>query len=712
MHQLIWLKLINYSIPTLVSRKISSINMKISHILYSGLFAVALGSCSEQPKNAPVETKKVEQPADQKIIGEDGKLYQSEQFADLRVLHYYIPQWDSLAPKQKELVYYLYEAGLAGRDIMWDQNCKHNLAVRHALENIYANYQGDKNNDNWKGIEVYLKQMWAHTGIHHHYNSSKFVPGFTEAYFDEVAKATNTTISADAKKAIFDPNYLAMKVESDVSKDLIANSAVNFYEGVTTAEVEEYYAKLRKPNDRSPIEYGLNSKLVKENGQLVEKPWKVGGMYSTAIEQVVMWLEKAVTVAENPKQASALRSLIEYYKTGDLKKWANFNITWVNAIEGDIDFIQGYVETYNDPLGMRGSYESIVEIKDFEASQRMKVMMDNAQWFEDNSSTAKEHKKEKVVGITYNIVNVAGEAGDASPQTPIGVNLPNANWIRATHGSKSVSLGNIEDAYEKASGSSLLSEFAHDEEEIRMAKEYGGIAGKLHTAMHEVIGHASGKINDGVGQPRETLKNYASTIEEGRADLVALYFIMDQKLVDLGLMPSLEVGKAEYDSYLRNGLLVQLRRVAEGKDLEEAHMRNRAWISNWLLEKGKTDGSIAEVTKEGKLFYDIKDYDKMHANVGELLKEVQRITSEGDFNAAAALADNYGKKVDQAVRKQVIDRAEKFNIAPFNAMVNPELVAERDEAGNIVDVKVNYPQSFAEQMLGYGKKYSFLPLEN
>jgi dipeptidyl-peptidase-3 len=469
--------------------------------------------------------------------------------------------------------------------------------------------------------------------------------------------------------------------------------------------------KMRKPGDRSPLEFGLNSKLVKENGQIVEKKWMVGGMYSEAIEQVVMWLQKAEAVAENDKQAAALRSLIEYYKTGDLQKWANFNITWTRATEGDIDFIQGYVETYNDPLGMRGSYESITQIKDFEASARMKVMMDNAQWFEDNSSTDKKFKKEKVVGITYNIVNVAGEAGDASPQTPIGVNLPNANWIRATHGSKSVSLGNIEDAYDKASGVGLLGEFAHDEEEVRMAKEHGALAGKLHTAMHEVIGHASGKINDGVGQPRETLKNYASTIEEGRADLVALYFIMDPKLVELGLMPSIEVGKAEYDGYLRSGLLVQLRRVGEGKDLEEAHMRNRAWISRWLVEKGKADGSIAEVTRDGKLFYDIKDYDKMRLNVGTLLNEVQRITSEGDFNAAAALADNYGKKVDQAIRQQVIDRAAKFNIAPFNAMVNPLLQPVMDAEGNITDVKVTYPESFTEQHLYYGKNYSFLPVQ-
>jgi dipeptidyl-peptidase-3 len=675
-----------------------------------GVIASGLAACSEQPKPA-AEAPKKEEPVSQRIIGEDGKLYQSEQFADLRVLHYYIPQWDSLDLKQKQFVYYLYEAGLAGRDIMWDQNCKHNLAIRHAMEKIYTTYTGDKNNDNWKNFESYLKQIWAHNGIHHHYGSNKLIPAFSGPYFDELCKATGTTISDVVKKVLFDNDYMAMKIESDVSKDLVASSAVNFYEGVTTQEVEEFYGKMRKPGDRSPLEYGLNSKLVKENGQIVEKKWMVGGMYSEAIEQVVMWLQKAEAVAENDKQAAALRSLIEYYKTGDLQKWANFNITWTRATEGDIDFIQGYVETYNDPLGMRGSYESITQIKDFEASARMKVMMDNAQWFEDNSSTDKKFKKEKVVGITYNIVNVAGEAGDASPQTPIGVNLPNANWIRATHGSKSVSLGNIEDAYDKASGVGLLGEFAHDEEEVRMAKEHGALAGKLHTAMHEVIGHASGKINDGVGQPRETLKNYASTIEEGRADLVALYFIMDPKLVELGLMPSLEVGKAEYDGYLRSGLLVQLRRVGEGKDLEEAHMRNRAWISRWLVEKGKADGSIAEVTRDGKLFYDIKDYDKMRLNVGTLLNEVQRITSEGDFNAAAALADNYGKKVDQAIRQQVIDRAAKFNIAPFNAMVNPLLQPVMDAEGNITDVKVTYPESFTEQHLYYGKNYSFLPVQ-
>lgn len=679
--------------------------MRFNYILIGAMLVAGLSSCNNEPQK-----KQEAQEVNHRIVGEDGTLYQSEQFADLRILHYHIPQWEKLTPKQKELVYYLYEAGLSGRDIMWAQNNKYNLAIRHALEKIYTEYQGDKTTENWENLELYLKQMWAHTGIHHHYGSNKLVPAFTEEYLVQVGKEVGVEFDDEIKRAIFDKDFMAMKVASDVNQDLVVNSAVNFYEGVTQAEVERFYGLMRLPNDRTPLEYGINSKLVKnEQGLIVEQPWKVGGLYGEALEKVVYWLEKAEKVAENDKQAASLRKLISYYKTGNLEDWRDFNINWVNATEGDIDFIQGFVEVYNDPLGIKGSYESIVEIKDFEASERMKVMMDNAQWFEDNSPTLKEHKKEKVVGITYNIVNVAGEAGDASPQTPIGVNLPNANWIRVQYGSKSVSLGNIEDTYDKASGVGLLEEFAHDEEEIRLAKEYGSLASKLHTAMHEVIGHASGKFNEGVGQPRETLKNYASTIEEGRADLVALYFIMDEKLIELGLIPSLEVGMAEYDAYLRNGLLLQLRRVDAGKDLEEAHMRNRAWISNWLIERAKEDGSISVVDRDGKRYYDIKDYKQMRKNIGDLLREVQRITSEGDFDAAAALADNYGKKVDQALRQQVLDRAAKFNIAPYNAMVNPLLEPVTDENGNIIDVKVSYPESFTEQHLYYGRKYSFLP---
>jgi dipeptidyl-peptidase-3 len=678
--------------------------MRFNYILIGAMLVAGLSACNNE-----AHKKQEAAEVNHRIVGEDGKLYQSEQFGDLRILHYHIPQWEKLTPKQKELIYYLYEAGLSGRDIMWDQNNKYNLPIRHALEKIYTEYQGDKTTEDWKNLELYLKQMWAHTGIHHHYGSNKLVPGFSESYLVQVGKEVGFEFDEETKRAIFDKDFMAMKVASDVTQDLIANSAVNFYEGVTQHEVEKYYSTVRIPNDRTPLEYGINSKLVKDaNGNIVEMPWKVGGLYGEALEKVVYWLDKAEKVAENDKQAASLRKLISYYKTGSLEDWRDFNINWVNATEGDIDFIQGYVEVYNDPLGIKGSYESIVEIKDFEASERMKVMMDHAQWFEDSSPTMKEHKKEKVVGITYNIVNVVGEAGDASPQTPIGVNLPNANWIRVQYGSKSVSLGNIEETYDKASGAGMLEEFVHDEQELNLAKQYGALAGKLHTAMHEVIGHASGKFNEGVGQPRETLKNYASTIEEGRADLVALYFIMDEKLVELGLMPSIEVGMAEYDSYLRNGLMLQLRRVDANKDLEESHMRNRAWISNWLIERAKEDGSIAVVERDGKRYYDIKDYQQMRKNVGELLKEVQRITSEGDFAAAAALADNYGKKVDQSLRQQVLDRAAKFNIAPYNAMVNPVLDPVTDENGNIIDVKVSYPESFTEQHLSYGRKYSFL----
>ncbi|MBL7941787.1 MAG: dihydrofolate reductase, partial [Flavobacteriales bacterium] len=435
---------------------------------------------------------------------------------------------------------------------------------------------------------------------------------------------------------------------------------------------------------------------------------KIGGLYSAALEQVVSWLEKAEKVAENDKQAIALRKLVEYYKTGDLRTWDDFNIAWVHAIEGDIDFIHGFTEVYNDPLGLRGSYESIVEINDFEASDRMKVMMDNAQWFEDNSPIMPQHKKKEVKGITYKVVNVAGESGDASPSTPIGVNLPNAQWIRTTHGSKSVSLGNIEDAYSQAAGTGLLDEFCHDAEEVERAKKYGDLAGKLHTAMHEVIGHASGQLEQDVQASSLTLKEYHSTIEEGRADLVALYYIMDQKLIDMGLMPDKEVGKAEYDSYLRNALLVQLRRLKPGEDIEEAHMRNRAWVSNWVVEKGMADSVVVVVKREGKTYYDIRDYEKLRTLFGELLKEVQRITSQGDYEAARALADGYGKTVDQAIHAEVIERSAKLNIPPYAGFMNPVLEPVTDDAGNITDVKVNYMESFPEQMLFYSQKYGFL----
>ncbi len=634
--------------------------------------------------------------------------YEVDRFADIRVLRYKLDGFDKLTTKQKEFVYYLTQAGLAGRDIMWDQNCKYNLEVRSIFEKIYSNYNGDKTSGEWMNVETYLKQLWMSNGIHHHYSNIKHTPKFSKEYFVSLCGATSTQVSEEIMEVIFNPNVANLKVESDASKGLVENSAVNFYEGVTTKEAFDYYASKEVAGDRAPLSYGINANLRKENGVIVEDVYRIGGKYSAALEQVVFWLNKAEKVAENDKQAVSLRKLIEFYTTGDLRTWDDFNIQWVKATEGDIDFIHGFVEVYNDPLGKRGSYESVVEINDFEASDRMKVMMQNAQWFEDNSPILLEHKKKEVKGITYKVVNVAGESGDANPSTPIGVNLPNAQWIRAMHGSKSVSLGNIEDAANNAGGSGMLKEFANDEEEIARAEKHSATAGKMHTAMHEVIGHASGQLEANVSASSQTLKEFASTIEEGRADLVALYYVMDPKLVEMGLMESLEVGKAEYDGYIRNAMMVQMRRLKMGEDIAEAHMRNRAWISNWIIEKGAAANVISREVRDGKTYFNINNYDKMRDLVGELLREVQRITSQGDYNAAKALADGYGKKVDPTLHAEVLARSEKLNIPPYNGFVNPILTPVLDSNGKIIDVTVSYTKTFAEQMLNYSKNYGFL----
>ena len=634
--------------------------------------------------------------------------YEVDRFADIRILRYKLDGFDKLTTKQKELVYYLTQAGLAGRDIMWDQNCKYNLEVRSIFEKIYSNYSGDKTAEEWLNLETYLKQLWMSNGIHHHYSNIKHTPKFSKDYFTTLCSATSTQVSEEIMEVIFNPNVANLKVESDASKGLVENSAVNFYEGVSTKEAFDFYASKEVAGDRAPLSYGINANLRKENGVIVEDVYRIGGKYSAALEQVVFWLNKAEKVAENDKQAVSLRKLIEFYTTGDLRTWDDFNIQWVKATEGDIDFIHGFVEVYNDPLGKRGSYESVVEINDFEASDRMKVMMQNAQWFEDNSPILPEHKKKEVKGITYKVVNVAGESGDANPSTPIGVNLPNAQWIRAMHGSKSVSLGNIEDAANNAGGSGMLKEFANDDEEIARAEKHSATAGKMHTAMHEVIGHASGQLEANVSASSQTLKEFASTIEEGRADLVALYYVMDPKLVEMGLMESLEVGKAEYDGYIRNAMMVQMRRLKIGEDIAEAHMRNRAWISNWLIEKGASANVISREVRDGKTYFNINDYDKMRVLVGELLREVQRITSQGDYNAAKALADGYGKKVDPTLHAEVLARSEKLNIPPYNGFVNPILTPVLDSNGKMIDVTVSYTKTFAEQMLNYSKNYGFL----
>lgn len=639
--------------------------------------------------------------------------YQVDEFADVKVLRYQIPGWENLSLKEQKLVYYLTQAGLSGRDIIWDQNYKHNLKIREALENIYTNYQGDKTTEDWKNFETYLKRVWFSNGIHHHYSMEKIKPGFSKAYFDELLADTNTELSGEPYEVIFNDKD-SKKVNLDESKGLVEGSAVNFYgEGITAKEVADFYAKKNSPDPAKPLAFGLNSKLVKENGQLVEKVWKSGGMYGSAIDKIIYWLEKAKGVAENEEQAKALGLLINYYRTGDLKTWDDYNIAWVKATEGNIDYINSFIEVYNDPLGYRGSYETIVQIKDFDMSKKMQVLEENVQWFEDNAPLMEEHKKDSVVGVTYKTVIVAGEAGDASPSTPIGVNLPNSNWIRKAHGSKSVSLGNIIEAYNNAGNTGRLKEFAHDEEEIALEEEYGELSDKLHTALHEVVGHASGQLNPGVGETKETLKSYASTLEEGRADLVGLYYLMDPKLEELGLVDDYEkVGKAAYDGYIRNGLLTQLIRLEPGADIEEAHMRNRQWVSAWVFEKGLDKGIIEKVTRDGKTYFNITDYAALRQLFGELLKETQRIKSEGDYQAAKNLVENYGVKVDQDIHKEVLKRNEQFKSAPYSGFVNPVLVPDMDESGEIKTIKVVQPVSFEEQMLNYSKNFSFLPVEN
>ena len=679
--------------------------MKLKSFLALIFVSTFIVSCADGVVENPAEAEGVEQNAEFDWV--------VDEFADIKVLRYQIPGWENLSLKEQKLVYYLVQAGLEGRDIIWDQNYKHNLKIREALENIYTTYEGDKTSEDWKNFETYLKRVWFSNGIHHHYSNEKFKPEFSREYFDTLLAETNTELTGEAYEVIFNSED-SKKVNLDESKGLVEGSAVNFYgENITAAEVAAFYAAKVSPDPKRPLAFGLNSKLVKEDGELVEKVWKSGGMYGEAIDEVIVWLEKAKGVAENEKQAEALGLLIDYYKTGDLQTWDDYNIAWVNATEGNIDYINSFIEVYNDPLGYKGSYENIVQIKDFDMSKKMQVLEENVQWFEDNAPLMEEHKKDEVVGVTYKTVIVAGEAGDASPSTPIGVNLPNSNWIRQEHGSKSVSLGNIINAYNNAGSTGRLEEFAHDEEEIALEKEYGELADKLHTALHEVVGHASGQINPGVGETKETLKSYASTLEEGRADLVGLYFLMDPKLEELGLVEDYEkVGKAAYDGYIRNGLMTQLIRLELGADVEEAHMRNRQWVSAWVFEKGKEEGVIERVERDGEIFFDIKDYDRLRELFGELLRETQRIKSVGDYEAAKALVENYGVKVDQEIHANVLERNEQFEAAPYSGFVNPVLVPETDENGEIISIGVDQPASFEEQMLNYSKNYGNLPVEN
>jgi dipeptidyl-peptidase-3 len=634
--------------------------------------------------------------------------YQVGQFGDIKVLRYQIPGFEDLTLKEQKLVYYLTQAGMEGRDIMWAQNYRHNLAIRHALENVYTTYDGDKSSDDWSNFETYLKRVWFSNGIHHHYSNAKLKPDFNKEYLTMLLKETSTTLEGEALDVIFNDKD-AKKVNLSKDADIVKESAINFYgPDVTTADVEKYYEAIRV-DPKEPIEIGLNTRLVKIDGKLVEEVYKSGGLYGEAIDKIIMWLEKAQGVAENEKQGVTLGLLIDYYNTGSLDTWDDYCISWATSTEGNIDWINGFIEVYNDPKGYKGSYETVVQIKDFDMSKKMAALSKDAQWFEDNSPLMPEHKKKEVKGVSYKTVIVAGESGDASPSTPIGVNLPNNNWIRQTHGSKSVSLGNIINAYSNAGGSGRLAEFAHDEEEIALEKEFGGLADKLHTALHEVVGHASGQINEGVGTPKETLKRYKSTIEEGRADLFGLYYLMDPKLQELGLVEDWKkTGIAAYDGYIRNGMIGQLVRLELGDDVEEAHMVNRQWVSAWSYERGLEEGVIEKVPRDGKTYYDIKDYVKLRAIFGELLKETQRITSEGDYEAGKNLVEDYGVKVDQKLHKEVLDRNSKFKSPPYSGFVNPMLVPTMDTDGNITGFNIEQPESFESQMLEYAKNYGNL----
>ncbi|WP_412986163.1 dipeptidyl-peptidase 3 family protein [Pontimicrobium sp. IMCC45349] len=671
--------------------------------------ASVLVSCNEKDANTEQGFKEelVEMAA-----GKDFN-FTVEQFADLKILRYQIPGWENLSLKEQKLVYYLTQAGLSGRDIIWDQNYRHNLTIREALENVYANYAGDKTSADWKAFEVYLKRVWFSNGIHHHYSNDKIKAEFSQEFLKSALAETGTTLQGEAFDVIFNDKD-AKKVNQAKDVDNVALSAVNMYgPNVTSADVETFYGNMKSPDSLKPLSYGLNSQLVKENGELKERVYKSGGLYGAAIDEIVKWLELAQGVAENKAQGDALGLLIKYYKTGDLQTWDDYNVAWTAATEGNIDYINSFIEVYNDPLGYRGSYESIVQIKDFDMSQKMAVLSENAQWFEDNSPLMDAHKKKNVVGVTYKVVNVAGEAGDASPSTPIGVNLPNANWIRAAVGSKSVSLGNIIHAYNNAGSGGRLKEFVHDEEELALEEKYGQLGDKLHTALHEVIGHASGQLNPGVGETRETLKNYASTLEEGRADLVGLYYLYNPKLQELGLVDDWKaVGTAAYDGYIRNGLMTQLIRLNLGDDVQEAHMVNRQWVSAWAFEKGLADNVIEKVTRDGKTYFNINDYEKLHDLFGQLLRETQRIKSEGDFEAVQNLVEGYGVKVDQAIHAEVLERNKKFTSAPYSGFVNPVLVPETNEAGEITAIKVMQPKSFENQMLSYSNKFNFLPESN
>ena len=620
-------------------------------------------------------------------------------------------------------MYYLSEAALHGRDILFDQNGKYNLVIRKMLETVYTDYQGDRTDTNFVNLEIYLKRVWFSNGIHHHYGADKFVPGFTPEFFKKALESvgedklpigegeTLDMLCEEVFPVIFNPQVMAKRVNQADGEDLVLTSASNYYDGLTQQEAEEFYAKMKTPNDTMPVMYGMNSRLVKENGRVYEKVWKSGGLYGQAIDKIIYWLDKAKGVAENDKQKAVIEKMIQFYKDGDLKTFDEYAILWVKDLDSRVDFVNGFTESYGDPLGMKSSWESIVNFKDLVSTKRTELISDNAQWFEDHSPVDKRFKKEEVKGVSAKVITAAIIAGDLYPATAIGINLPNSNWIRSVHGSKSVTIGNFTDAYNKAAhGNGFSDEFVYSEIEKEYLEKYGDLTGDLHTDLHECLGHGSGQLLPGVDP--DALKAYGSTIEEARADLFGLYYLPDAKMRELGLTPHDDAYKAEYYSFMMNGLMTQLVRIELGNNVEEAHMRNRQLIAKWVFEKGAADKVVELVKKDGKTYVKVNDYEKLRNLFGQLLSEIQRIKSEGDFEAARQLVENYAVKVDPELHKEVLARYEKLNLAPYKGFVNPVYVAETDAEGNITDVKISYGEGYAEQMLRYSKDYANLPYIN
>lgn len=657
----------------------------------------------------------------QKQVGEQKFDWIADRFDDIKVLKYRVPGFDTLSLDEKKLVYYLSQAALSGRDILFDQNGRYNLRIRRTLEAIYRGYTGDRTSESFKRFEKYLKKVWFANGIHHHYSTDKFHPEFTEAYFDELIAATPAEnfpadfgsveeVVAEIKPVIFDPAVMPKRVNQAEGEDLIVTSANNYYEGVTQKEVERFYAERMNPHDTTPVSWGLNSKLVKEpDGRIVERVWKVGGMYSPAIEKIVYWLGKAAEVAREPQKQTIL-ALIDYYRSGDLRQFDAFNIRWVEDTVSKVDFVNGFTENYGDPLGYRGAWEGMVNFRDEEATRRTQTISEEAQWFEDHSPIDPQYRKERVKGVSAKVITAAVLGGDCYPSTPIGINLPNADWIRRDHGSKSVTIQNITDAYDEAAkGNGFAEEFILDPSIIELRKKYGSLGDNLHTDLHECLGHGSGKLAPGI--KGDELKNYSSTLEEARADLFALYYLGDPKLVELGLVPSFDVAKAEYAQYVMNGMMTQLTRIRPGKTVEEAHMRNRKLIAEWCYEKGKDERVVEKAVKDGKTYIVVNDYQKLRGLFGELLKEIQRIKSTGDFESGRELVETYAVQIDPELHKEVLDRYQKLGLAPYSGFVNP-VYQPVMENGEIVDVNVEYTDDYAGQMMEYSREYSFLPSVN